>query len=360
MDRQSRREQFDALFPGEPSFRWKQIEKALFSSTAKDWNAVTTLPAPMKSTLANTVPWLSYSAVRLQKNSRNDTFKAALTVEDATGKSKEIETVLMANRRGQWTICVSSQVGCAMRCTFCATGKMGFFRNLLADEIVDQYRFWNFYLAEHPELGGRISNVVYMGMGEPLANYEHVKASLNLFLTETDIGMTRITVSTVGHLPRLDDLLVDKAWPHVRLAVSLHSADAATRKQIVPTSYDQFLVRLSDWSIRYLAKFGNRRHHLTYEYVMLSGVNDTPMHADKLAAFVCAVGEVKVNLIPYNFTGMEFQRSDDDRIGQFMSILESRGVTVTTRRTMGDDIAAACGQLITEGQKDRMTEGQSV
>jgi 23S rRNA (adenine2503-C2)-methyltransferase len=346
----SRRERFDTLFPGEPSYRWKQVQAALFSSSAAGWAHASSLPAALRGTLSREIPWLSCGNATVHTNAANDTYKAALTLADG----KRIESVLMGNRRGQWTVCVSSQVGCAMRCAFCATGKMGFFRNLHADEIVDQYRFWTEFLTgrgqSRPLRSGtvpdRISNVVFMGMGEPLANYEEVKTSLNTLLAHTDLGPTRITVSTVGHLPRLEDLLSDKAWPPVRLAVSLHSADAQTRKRIVPTSYDRFLTLLSDWAVRYLARFGNRRHHLTFEYVMLDEVNDTPVHADKLAAFVKAIGEVKVNLIPYNFTGMEFRRSADARIRAFAAVLEGRGVTATVRRTMGDDIAAACGQLI--------------
>ncbi len=292
------------------------------------------------------IPWLSVEPITVQVSLNGDTYKALLKV---TGE-KEIEAVLMKNRRGAWTICVSSQVGCAMRCGFCATGKMGLTRSLIADEIIDQYRFWMQYLRQHPELDSRISNVVFMGMGEPLANYEEVKKTLNTLLKFTDLGETRIMVSTVGVLPRLEQILTDSDWPHIRLAVSLHSAIEETRKKIVPTSYDDFLPKLSNWAKRYLQKFGNRRHHLTFEYVMLKGVNDTPAHAKALAVFVNRIGRIKVNLIPYNLTGVEFARSTDSAIEQFLQILHSNHLSATTRRTMGDDIAAACGQLIVQNQ----------
>jgi len=337
---ETRKEQFHKLFPNEPTFRWRQVEDALFSD-ARGWEDVTTLPKTMKDRLANDLPWMTVSAAALLENKRKDTFKAALQLADG----QQIESVLMKNARDQWTICVSSQVGCAMRCGFCATGKMGLKRSLTSDEIVDQYRFWRVFLAERPELP-RISNIVYMGMGEPLANYENVRASLNILLDRTDLGRTRITVSTVGVLPRLEQILTDKAWPHVKLAVSLHSAVATTRKEIVPTSYDDFLPKLTDWAKRYIDTLGNRRHHLTFEYVMLKGVNDTDTHAEALAAFVREIGHVKVNLIPYNFTDSEFQRSTDEGIERFLSILNRGDVDATRRRTMGDDIAAACGQLI--------------
>jgi 23S rRNA (adenine2503-C2)-methyltransferase len=336
---QPRREQFEELYPSEPAFRWKQIEAGLFSS-AKNWNELTTIPAAMRESLSS-IPSMSVELKTIQVSGNGDTHKALLTVAG----DKQIETVLMKNPRGAWTICVSSQVGCAMRCGFCATGKMGLTRSLIADEIVDQYRFWKSYCATALPTS-RISNVVFMGMGEPLANYENVRSSLNSLLTHTDLGKTRITVSTVGVLPRLEQILTDKEWPHVRLAVSLHSTIAETRKQIVPTSYDQFLPKLEDWARRYLANFGNRRHHLTFEYVMLKDVNDTPAHAKALANFVNRIGHVRVNLIPYNLTGVEFECSEESTITQFLDALQNRNVTSTRRRTMGSDIAAACGQLI--------------
>ena len=357
---QSRNEQFETLFPSEPAFRWKQIEGAFFSS-AKSWDDVTTISKSMREKLA-VIPWMSVTSQTVQVSGNGDTHKALLRVEG----DKEIETVLMKNRAGAWTICVSSQVGCAMRCGFCATGKMGLTRSLIADEIVDQYRFWQRYLvdpgfpASHsfsdggspgaprlkPGTTERISNIVFMGMGEPLANYEEVKLTLNTLLKFTDLGETRLMVSTVGVLPRLEQLLTDPQWPHVRLAVSLHSAIEETRKKIVPTSYDEFLPKLSDWAKRYLQKFGNRRHHLTFEYVMLKGVNDSPAHAKALAVFVNRIGRIKVNLIPYNLTDCEYQRSTDTTITAFLDTLARNHVTATIRHTMGDDINAACGQLI--------------
>ncbi|EKD93564.1 MAG: YloN [uncultured bacterium] len=343
----SRRELFNQLFPLEKSFRWKQIEEAFYKPHFKGWEDVLTLSKSMRETLAAQMPWMSHEEVQVFVSGQKDTYKAILQLAD----TQRIETVLMANRRGQWTICVSSQVGCAMKCGFCATGKMGLLRNLTVDEIADQYRFWIQYLTLHPELPQRISNVVFMGMGEPLANYENVKATLNTWLNYTDIGPTHITVSTVGVLPVLEKILVDPEWPHVRLALSLHSADGQTRKDIIPTSHDQFLPLIQNWIERYLEQFGNRRHHFTFEYVMLKNVNDTVHHAEVLAELANALGHIKLNLIPYNFTDLGFERSKDEQIKRFKGILEKRLVSVTVRKTMGDDIAAACGQLITLGAK---------
>ncbi|MDA1038302.1 MAG: 23S rRNA (adenine(2503)-C(2))-methyltransferase RlmN, partial [bacterium] len=308
----SRQSQINELFPEEPSFRLRQIEEVLFQPAVNGWNDVTTLPLAMREKLHEEVPFQSLELIKMQESSNKDTYKAVVKVLGG-----EIETVLMQNRRGHWSICVSSQIGCAMACTFCATGKMGLIRQLDSDEIVDQFRFWQRFLLDRPELAQRISNIVYMGMGEPLANYENVKESINTILAHTDIGKTRITVSTVGILPRLEQVLNDSDWPHVRMAISLHSADPKTRKEIVPTSYDDFLPKLTNWSRRYLHKFGNRRHHLTFEYVMLSKVNDTPHHATLLAKFVKSIGNVRVNLIPYNFTGCEFTCSTTTDLDQF-------------------------------------------
>lgn len=347
----SRKEKFTVLFPGAPSFRLKQMEEALFSPMFKSFAEVSNMPLAMRETLAKEIPWLSVREVQVFESAKKDTCKAVVETEDG----KRVETVLMKNARGQWTVCVSSQVGCAMACTFCATGTMGFTRNLTADEIVDQVRFWFSFLEKKTTLsaveGSRISNVVFMGMGEPLANYENVKESIRLLLAYTDIGMTRITVSTVGLLPMLQKLLGDPEWPAVRLAVSLHSADSETRKNMMPSSYDGFLDGLVRWTEEYFKKFESRRRHLTFEYVMLSKINDTEAHAVALIKFAQRVGKVRINLIPYNFTGSVYRDSLPGDFIRFQKQLEDAGVVVTRRRTMGDDIAAACGQLIVENNK---------
>jgi len=341
MAAKSRIEKIKELFPSEPAFRLRQIDAALFDPQIRTWSDISTLPQTMREQLTAFMPFMTVDAVMVQSDRSGQTYKALLRIDgDAT-----VETVLMKNSRGAWTICVSSQVGCAMRCAFCATGRLGLKRNLTSDEIVDQYRFWQQYLVDHEELGSRISNIVYMGMGEPLANYENVKTSLNNLLANTDIGKTRITVSTAGVMPRLEQLLEDPDWPHVRLAVSLHSANELTRRSIMPSSYEGFLHDLKVWSRQYLKKFGNRRHHLTFEYILLAGVNDNQSDADELAKYVRKIGNVRINLIPYNFTGDDFFGSDQQTINDFQQRLMNQGVTVTVRKSLGQDIAAACGQL---------------
>lgn len=331
-----------------PVWRLTQMEQALFLPSTRSFRDITVLPAQWRETLDASDTFVAYQSVHVFGSKKRDTFKALLELKDG----KRIETVLMKNSRDQYSVCVSTQVGCAMACTFCATGTMGFTRNLTSDEIVDQYRFWMYYLADHPEITERISNVVYMGMGEPLANYDQVKQSLQMLLKYTDLGPTRITVSTVGLVPMLEFLLKDPEWPPVRLAVSLHSADPQTRQEIMPTSYPEFLEKLGNWTKKYFAKFDSKRRHLTFEYIMLSGVNDTAAHAEHLIRFARQVGKVRINLIPYNYTSERYTKSTEGGIARFQTLLEKVGIDVTRRRTRGEDIAAACGQLVVEEKKD--------
>ena len=368
----TRLELLKELFPDVPRYRTDQIEAALFQPELKSYEEITTLPKVMRGTLMSSVPWISVEAEKVLESIKKDTAKAILKAQDGL----RFESVLMANARDQWTICVSSQIGCAMGCTFCATGAMGFKRNLTGDEITDQYRFWKNFLrdggfvtpsrvtlsspsvsegvskggsATQPDTTQRISNVVFMGMGEPLGNYENVKDAIHRWLKHTDIGPTRITVSTVGVLMNMERLLKDPDWPPVRIAVSLHSADQKRREEIVPTTVPDFLIKLADWSHRYAHTLGNRRHHITYEYTLLSGVNDTPEIAEELAQYIRKTSFAKVNVIPWNpVKGKAFSTSATDRIEKFKAVLRAHGIDVTQRRTMGDDIAAACGQLITE------------
>ena len=307
----SREEQLKALFPGAPAFRFRQLEQALFDMSRRGWDDVTTLGKEMRASLAEHIPWMSILPAAVYESERHDTYKAILQAVDG----KNFESVLMANKKGQWTMCVSSQIGCAMRCTFCATGTMGLKRSLIADEIVDQYRFWQAFLREHPTLPQRISNVVFMGMGEPLANYDNVKKAIQTWLRYADLGPTKITVSSVGVLTQLEKLLTDPEWPPVRIAISLHSANQKKRGEIVPTTVPEFLTKLADWSHRYAKLRGNRKHHITYEYTLLSGVNDTPELAKELAMYIRKTAFSKINAIPYNpVPGKPFNRSDKERV----------------------------------------------
>lgn len=341
MDYASRQQQFMEFYPAEPAFRWAQIERGFFNPKFSGWNDVLNLSKAMRQNLADNIPWISAKLSNLQKDKAGDVFKAALELADG----QKIETVLMKNKRGQWSVCASSQAGCAMECGFCATGKMGLARNLTSDEIADQLRFWLYWLRENKTGAERVSNIVIMGMGEPLANYDNLKTALKTWLRYTDIGATHITVSTVGLLPQLEQLLNDQNWPPVRLAVSLHAVDQKLREQIIPSTAPDFFIKLADWAKRYFKKYGNRRHHLTFEYLLLQNINDRPQDAKLLADYVNKIGRVKINLIPYNKTSARLGRSADEQMEQFLAMLEKNGTVVTIRRSLGEDISAACGQL---------------
>lgn len=336
MTPKTREDLISELLPDLQKFRLDQIQTALFDTHIHNWEKVTTLSKDMREKLDKEVSWTSLRCAKIIKSKDYSTQKALLQTSDMLA----IESVLMKNTRDQWTICVSTQVGCAMGCAFCATGKLGLSRNLNVDEIVDQVRFWQSQIKDDE----RISNIVVMGMGEPLMNYEAVRDAINLILKYTDIGKTRITVSTVGIIARMQQLLSDPLWPHIRLAVSLHSVDPIIRKRLMPSSTPTFLDDLSTWAIEYLDKFGNRRHHLTFEYLLLEGVNDTDEDAKKLAKFVKRIGNVKINLLIYNDTG-EFNAPRAERVIAFSEILQDADIDVTRRRSMGQDIFAACGQL---------------
>ena len=338
----SREEKIGELALNLPKYRLGQILSALFDPSLANWSEVTTLPLSLRAKFAAEIPWFSFSLFQMFESAKCDTFKAVLKTIDG----KFFESVLMANKKGQWTICVSSQIGCAMRCTFCATGTMGLKRSLHAEEIMDQYRFWQTFLKDKPELPPRISNIVFMGMGEPLANYENVKMAIHNWIKYTDLGPTKIMVSTVGVLSQMEKLLTDPDWPAVRLAISLHSANQARRAEIVPTTIPDFIKLLATWSHKYQNTLGNRTHYLTFEYTLISKVNDTPELARELASYIIKTAVKKINVIPYNpVLGKSFARADRERIDAFKQILRDHDINVTERKTMGDDINAACGQL---------------
>ena len=250
---------------------------------------------------------------------------------------KRIETVLIPER-DHYTLCVSSQVGCAQGCAFCRTGAMGFSRNLKASEIVAQVRAVRFSLPD-PE---RLTNLVFMGMGEPLANFENVRDAVNL-LTDPEVGMKfaarRVTVSTVGLAPKIAALGRET---RARLAVSLNAADDETRSRLMPVNRVYPIARLLEALKGFPLKTGKR---ITFEYVLLSGVNDSPADARNLVRILSSV-PAKINLIPFNpYEGSPFERPSEDRIAAFHDFLIEKHFTAIIRRSKGPDIAAACGQL---------------
>jgi 23S rRNA (adenine2503-C2)-methyltransferase len=285
--------------------------------------------------------------------SRTATIEAPAVVHDTTatdgtrkwlldvGTGNAIESVFIPEP-GRGTLCISSQAGCALECSFCSTGRQGFNRNLSAAEIIGQLWLANRALGRGVSAQRPITNVVMMGMGEPLANFENVVSAMRIMLDDNAYGLSRrrVTLSTSGLVPAIDRLR--DACP-VALAVSLHAPNDRIRNELVPINRKYPIKTLLEACVRYLDKAP--RDFVTFEYVMLAGVNDSEAHARELASLLEAV-PCKVNLIPFNpFPNAGYVRSGPDAIARFRAILMRAGYTVTTRKTRGDDIAAACGQL---------------
>lgn len=320
---------------GEPTYRINQVRQAWY--TQPDWEQVTTLSKTLREDLAKQFSWMSFQSVKVFTSPKDGSQKAIVTLSDGL----KIETVLMPNSRGTRTVCVSSQVGCGMGCTFCATGTMGLKRNLTVDEIIDQVRYWKLHTTEP------ITNVVFMGMGEPLANLEVVKPAITSLLNDFGIGKTRIVLSTVAFPGALKRLVTDPDFPDVRLAISLHAGTDATRGKIVPTHKRQTIKQIREGIEAYLTAKHNRRHHVTLEYVMLLNVNDLPSEAEALVKqFKHLKYQIKVNLIPWNQTDAKLQRSSEQHMQTFQQLLKQGGIQSTIRYSKGLDITAACGQLV--------------
>jgi 23S rRNA (adenine2503-C2)-methyltransferase len=273
--------------------------------------------------------------------SRHDSADGTVKWLFASGSGQAVETVFIPEP-GRGTLCISSQVGCALDCAFCATGAQGFNRNLTSAEITGQVWHAIQELPRRENGDAAVTNVVLMGMGEPLANYRNVLSTLRLLVSDWSYGLSRrrVTVSTSGIVPHIDKLADDC---NVSLAVSLHAPNDELRDELVPVNKLHPIGKLLDACWRYAAKHANR--FITFEYVMLRGVNDSLSHADQLAELLLN-RPAKVNLIPFNpFPGTRFERSSVDTIMHFQNRLRDRGLVATTRKTRGDDIDAACGQL---------------
>ena len=317
---------------GEKPFRARQLLRWIHQQGETDFARMSDLARPLRDKLTS-LARVDAPVIVGDTSAEDGTRKWLLRVDDANA----VEAVFIPEtNRG--TLCISSQAGCTLDCAFCSTGKQGFNRNLEAAEIIGQLWLANRLLeGERP-----VSNVVMMGMGEPLLNLDNVIPALRLMLDDNAYGLSRrrVTVSTSGVIPGMDRLRDECP---VALAVSLHAPNDKLRDQLVPVNRKYPLRDLIAACNRYLEKAP--RDFITFEYVMLDGVNDGPAHAKELVGIAQRVRS-KFNLIPFNpFPKSEFRRSDPDRIRRFAEVLQSAGLTVTTRKTRGDDIAAACGQL---------------
>lgn len=319
---------------GESTFRLKQIREWLWKKGATHYDEMTNLSVGLREKLRQTFSFQTMTILQ-ELQSADGTVKFIFSLFDG----QKIEGVLIPSN-DRVTTCISSQVGCPLGCAFCATGSMGFIRNLHFTEIWDQFTLMNRKALTY--YGREISNIVYMGMGEPLLNYGNMMESVRLLTTDAGRGMSpsRITLSTVGIAKSIRQLADDgfKAG----LAVSLHSADEEIRRKIMPVTKTNSLREIRD-ALRYFVEHTGER--ITFEYVMLKEVNDSLYDAEKLAQY-CKSFPVKINIIEYNQTDCQFKASDPRTVEAFVHFLESRNMIVNIRKSKGEDIQAACGQLV--------------
>ncbi|NND90464.1 MAG: 23S rRNA (adenine(2503)-C(2))-methyltransferase RlmN [Granulosicoccus sp.] len=327
---------------GEKPFRARQILKWLYQHNVRDFSEMTDISRATRAMLQERAS-TRLPTVQQSQLSRDGTAKWLFELHDGNC----IETVYIPeSERG--TLCVSSQVGCALDCSFCSTGRQGFNRNLSVSEIIGQVWLATNLLAQEPATRHqRITNIVMMGMGEPLLNYRQLVCSLNLMMDDLAYGLSkrRVTVSTSGVIPAMDKLTAEV---DVSLAVSLHAPNDALRNELVPINRKYPIKALMEACWRYVdgeEAASQRRKHVLFEYVMLAGVNDQAAQAYELAELLRGF-PAKVNLIPFNpFPQSGYQRSSRNAVERFARILTDAGILTLKRTTRGDDIDAACGQL---------------
>jgi len=322
---------------GEPRFHGRQVFEWIWSRGVTDPTGMTNLSRGLRSKLP-AFARISLPIIESRQTSSDGTTKFLLRLADG----RHIESVYIPDTPAQ-TFCLSTQVGCAMRCAFCLTGKMGLVRNLTAGEIAGQALL----LAHETGLAGQAFNIVLMGMGEPLHNYDATMKAIRILADAAGLAVPpkRVTLSTVGLLPEIEKLAHEPLMPN--LAISLHATTGEQRDQLVPINRKFALEELIETCKRFpLAK----RRRITFEYVMLDGVNDTPEDARRLVRLLNGI-KAKVNLLPLNeAAGIPFARPSDARVNAFAKILAERDVVVSVRRSRGRDIRAACGQLLVEGE----------
>jgi 23S rRNA (adenine2503-C2)-methyltransferase len=330
---------------GHKKFHAKQIYQWIWKRGVAEFSEMTNLSVELRAALAGTAV-VSVPRIIQHDISEDGTQKFVLQLADG----KQIESVFIPDTPKQ-TFCVSTQVGCAMGCAFCLTGKMGLIRHLSAAEITAQVRT----LARSTNLLDKSFNIVLMGMGEPLHNYDETMKALRMLNQKEGFDMhpKRVTLSTVGLVPMMDKLAQEDLMPN--LAVSLHAATEEQRRAIVPPTKKYSLQDIIDACKRFPL---SKRRRIMFEYVMLAGVNDSDEDARRLVKVLADV-KAKVNLLPLNAApGIPFDRPSDERINAFAKILAERGLMVSVRKSRGRDIRAACGQLIVEGQSNKKSAGQ--
>ncbi|MBP6534008.1 MAG: 23S rRNA (adenine(2503)-C(2))-methyltransferase RlmN [Arenimonas sp.] len=337
-------ERFFADELGEKRFRAQQVMKWIYHRHVCDFEQMSDLGKDLRAKLIERAVAMPPPVI-LDKPSSDGTHKWLLGMD----KTNAIEAVFIPDK-GRGTLCVSSQVGCGLNCTFCSTATQGFNRNLSTAEIIGQVWVAAKHLGNVPHHQRKLTNVVMMGMGEPLLNFDNVVRAMSIMRDDNGFGLAnkRVTLSTAGLVPMIDRL---SEVSDVSLAVSLHAPFDDLRTELVPLNKKYPIEQLLESCVRYALR--KPRTSITFEYTMMKGVNDLPEHAKALGrlmrgidAKVQRANAAKVNLIPFNpFPGTRFERSDDAQIREFQKLLLDSGVLTMVRRTRGDDIDAACGQL---------------
>ncbi|EKE18444.1 MAG: hypothetical protein ACD_9C00335G0003 [uncultured bacterium] len=330
-----------------PKFRLEQIKKAIFADGVSSFSEITTLSKDLREKMDSELKILSFDVEKILIADDGQSIKALL--KTCTGDL--IETVLISPKPGVWSACISCQVGCAMGCRFCATGKMGFKRDLTAEEVTDQILFWKQYLNNNLKFkisNYKFTNVVYMGMGEPFLNWENVSESIKILIDEKlfGFGSRSISVSTSGIVQGIEKM--SKEFPQINLAISLHFANDQKRDRFMPVNKKDNLDSLREALKKY---FQITKRKVFLEYIMLDGINDTALDAKMLADFIYSIGNkqlLHVNLIRYNMTSEELKPSSKTRTQLFKQELEKHQINATIRKSLGEEIKAACGQLAGE------------
>jgi len=330
------------IMRSQPAYRYRQINRALYQDYVSSWDEVSSLPKELRQALSEACP-LDIQA-ELRPLSRGGG-KALIYFKDGVS----VETVLIKQKDkdgDRYTACLSSQAGCPLACTFCATGQGGFQRNLKAEEIVEQAVFWQRQLKPK---GKKLDNIVFMGMGEPFLNYaEFIKAAKFLNNQETmNIGARRLSVSTIGLTEGIKRLAGEPL--QMNLAISLHAADEGTRSRLMPATKGKQISELLRTVDQYIKKTGRQ---VMFEYLLIKGINDRDEDAEALAELMHRPLYF-LNLIPYNPTPGRFKPASPERIAAFQSLLQAEGVKATVRLSFGSEIGAACGQLAGKAAKKK-------
>jgi len=323
------------------NYRQKQFNEAVFQQFVSDINEIQTFPKELRTSISKDFIFPTIRQIKEIPAKDGSTLK---TLFECTDKNT-FEGVLLLHEKKRRTVCVSTQIGCPMNCKFCATGQMGFTRNLTYREIVDQVLYFAGHLRRQTE---KVTNIVFMGMGEPFLNYDNVVKSVEILIDPEQFGLgsRHITISTVGLIEPMENFF--SRFPQVNLAISLHSASQPKREKMMPTAAETHLNQIAEYIASHIEKYSRR---VSLEYLLISGINDTDEDLQKIIQFLDQIGInarklVHINLIPYNkIDGIDYEPSPPRKVRQFKDDLLQKGVNTTIRKSLGQQEGAACGML---------------